>query len=429
MDLISSLPDAILQDILFLVPTKLAISTSVLSKRWRHVWSDTPGLSLDDKKLHADGINETLTHYTAPKMIKFHLKFLKRNTFPDMDRWFEFAMSRNVENLSVCVGNTRGYKLPDSFYISSSIKELILKLPYSYMTPKSSVSWTSLKKLSLRDCFLYQESFDKILSGCPILESLTLILLYPLKFLDFSKLLRLRTLDLSVYGRKMEIVAPHIHCLTLRNFQSPLITLVDVSSLTEAIVETGVQDSPIMYVLTHYIVPEMLKKLENAEKLTFGGNFLLILSLAEVSGVTFPMFKIKALTLETEIYQYVIPGIQRLLQNSPVLKMLTVHARDEYHHIISGVSLDDYLRWERMKPDQCWRSNDGVFWNRYPFDLESDHVASFVKLVLKNTKTLDKMVVLLNERCHSFNFEELVQTLSHNNDVSIVLSTTPYTVY
>ncbi|XP_023643256.1 putative F-box/LRR-repeat protein At3g18150 [Capsella rubella] len=399
MDLISSLPDAILQDILFLVPTKLAISTSVLSKRWRHVWSDTPGLSLDDKKLHADGINETLTHYTAPKMIKFHLKFLKRNTFPDMDRWFEFAMSRNVENLSVCVGNTRGYKLPDSFYISSSIKELILKLPYSYMTPKSSVSWTSLKKLSLRDCFLYQESFDKILSGCPILESLT------------------------------QIVAPHIHCLTLRNFQSPLITLVDVSSLTEAIVETGVQDSPIMYVLTHYIVPEMLKKLENAEKLTFGGNFLLILSLAEVSGVTFPMFKIKALTLETEIYQYVIPGIQRLLQNSPVLKMLTVHARDEYHHIISGVSLDDYLRWERMKPDQCWRSNDGVFWNRYPFDLESDHVASFVKLVLKNTKTLDKMVVLLNERCHSFNFEELVQTLSHNNDVSIVLSTTPYTVY
>lgn len=36
------------------------------------------------------------------------------------------------------------------------------------------------------------------------------------------------------------------------------------------------------------------------------------------------MFKVKALTLDTEICQYIIPGIESLLQNSPELEKLTV---------------------------------------------------------------------------------------------------------
>nr|VDC72202.1 unnamed protein product [Brassica rapa] len=47
-DLISNLPNVILQHILCSVPTtKVAISTSLLSRRWRHVWCEVPSLSLD----------------------------------------------------------------------------------------------------------------------------------------------------------------------------------------------------------------------------------------------------------------------------------------------------------------------------------------------------------------------------------------------
>jgi len=53
-----------------------------------------------------------------------------------------------------------------------------------------------------------------------------------------------------------------------------------------------------------------------------------ILSLAEGRGLPFPMFKAKALTLETTISKYVIPGILRVLQNSPELKKLTLHTMD-----------------------------------------------------------------------------------------------------
>jgi len=54
--------------------------------------------------------------------------------------------------------------------------------------------------------------------------------------------------------------------------------------------------------------------------------FLLqVLSLAELRGVSFPKLKAKALTLETVISRYVIPGILRVPQNSPDLKKLTIH--------------------------------------------------------------------------------------------------------
>ncbi|XP_010513369.1 PREDICTED: putative F-box/LRR-repeat protein At3g18150 [Camelina sativa] len=364
MDLISSLPDAILQHILFFVPTQLAITTSILSRRWRHVWSDTPSLSFDDSygpPVHAAWINETLTRYTAPKMIKFHLNTRMNPTVSSMNRWIQFAMSRNVENLSLCVGIVGDYKysIPDFFWTSSSIKQLNFELPYSYIIPSCSVSWTSLKKLSLSNCYLSDESLAKILCGCPILESLKLNHCLHLSVLDLSKSLGVRTIEIACTGfvsGPMQIVAPHVHSLRLHNFKPPC-ALVDVSSLTEARVDVSchsVRETLIAYLFQ--FLREMLEKLQNAEKLTFGCN---------------------------------------ILQN--------------YCDDCVGVG--------------GWRSKDGASWNRSHWELESKRVASFVKLVLKNANALDKMVLQLYGDYPRFKFEELVQTLPHNNTISIVLST------
>ncbi|KAJ4913964.1 putative F-box/LRR-repeat protein [Raphanus sativus] len=403
---ISGLPDVILQHILTYIPTKYAIRTLLLSKRWRNVWCDTPSLSFNCSELNDAWINQTPTGYTAPKMMHFHLKSAKKHDVPHIDKWLEFVMSRRVENMSLSFWLAE-YNIPEFFYVSSSLKQLTLK--FCGMSPKCSVSWTSLKNLSLTRCSVSDESMAKILSGCPVLESLTLNNCHELIYLDLSRSLRLRTLVVeesssSVAGRK-DIEAPHIHYLYLRSHTQLPCTLVDVSSLTEANVNICTNVLPYKVGSLQPTVMNMLEKLQHVEKLTFGGNLLQVLSVAQHRGVPFPMFKVKALTLETRIFRYVIPGIKMLLQNSHDLKKLTVHTI--HCDIELAKRLDHILSSGFNKALLCLRSEDAVHWN-----VKSKHLLLFVELVLKNTKTLDKMFLVLDHRYRMF--RKIIRTLSRN---------------
>lgn len=50
-DRISKLPDAVLCHILSFMPTKYAVLTSVLSKRWQYLWTCVNTLDLDNSLL------------------------------------------------------------------------------------------------------------------------------------------------------------------------------------------------------------------------------------------------------------------------------------------------------------------------------------------------------------------------------------------
>ncbi|CAA7017439.1 unnamed protein product [Microthlaspi erraticum] len=279
----TSLPDAILQQHIFSsIPTKLAIRTSVLSKRWRHVWSETPSLSIDCHRSESDpeSVNLTLArHYSSPKITSFHLAIsckARRN----IDNLIEFAMSRNTEKLSLDFHEsyTGAYSFPDSFYASCSLNQLLLESATIDSIP-TTVSWTSLKTLSLMGCVLSDESCAKILSGSPLLECLTLYC-GELERLDLSKSPRVKSLDVEILEPVMEIVAPHVHRLRLSHSDESKCSLGDVSSLTEARLnircskrlgfmfddfgdpETGFANSLQVMVL------ETLVKLQNVEKLT-----------------------------------------------------------------------------------------------------------------------------------------------------------------
>lgn len=109
----------------------------------------------------------------------------------------------------------------------------------------------------------------KILSGCPVLESLTLHHCDQLRFLDLSKSLRLRTLVVdhnSWVATKIE--APHIHRLHLRNSQSPC-ALVDVSSITEANLNIFFQSVEATFNADFLqdMLLKILNKLQHVEKL------------------------------------------------------------------------------------------------------------------------------------------------------------------
>lgn len=125
-DLISALPDVILQTILSSLPTKFAIRTSILSKQWRHVWCNTPSLNFEWCG------NYLCAHYKAPKMMSFHLCLTAIKNTPYIESWIEFVKSRNVENMTIDLGSraSADYTIPDSFYINSYVKQLTLRLAF-----------------------------------------------------------------------------------------------------------------------------------------------------------------------------------------------------------------------------------------------------------------------------------------------------------
>ncbi|CAH2074420.1 unnamed protein product [Thlaspi arvense] len=438
-DFINSMPDEILRHILSFTTMDLAIRTSVLSRRWRHVWCEVPCLNFYTA---ARGIDETLVSYRAPKITSFRVWMPDSvvTAPPQVDSWVEFAMSRSVEKLTLAncrFYHPETYRFPDSFYLSSSLTQLTVVA--FYVIPSCAVSWSSLRNLTLSFCNLYDDSVANMLSGCPKLETLKLHHFAGLlERLDLTKSPSLATLEIMRGFRRsgaMEIVAPHIHSLTLECSEEPS-TLVNVSSLTEANLHIRM---PIICSKSSFLqmaaslqtmVLKMLAGLQNVERLTFGfgGTLLQIMTLAELHGVPFPTLKVQTLTLETMFTGSVIPGIARLLQNSPGLKNLIVHAT--YSGKIRDKYMDFYFLSLRVK---CWRSNYYVFPTSEEInsmwgcnDATSKLLASFMELVLKNAKTLERMVVWLGGTDFDDDqwVEELRQmagTLSHSNIVSIVI--------
>ncbi|XP_056688878.1 F-box/FBD/LRR-repeat protein At1g16930-like [Spinacia oleracea] len=121
-DRLSSLPDALLIDIISLVPTDAAIATAiataVLSPRWRFLWAHITSLDIDTRKFRLDAINQVINKITSPSIKTFKLRvcgrtFVKGRTFvycrTVMHTYFSGVMDsscrricdRNIEEISL----------------------------------------------------------------------------------------------------------------------------------------------------------------------------------------------------------------------------------------------------------------------------------------------------------------------------------------
>ncbi|XP_020879247.1 probable F-box protein At1g60180 [Arabidopsis lyrata subsp. lyrata] len=124
----------------------------------------------------------------------------------------------------------------------------------------------------------------------------------------------------------------------------------------------------------------MLEKLHNVENLTFGATFLQMLSLAEICDIPFPMLKVEVLILETMIVPSVIPGIAKLLQNSPGVKMLKLDIVNS--NIVPDADLNYYLDLKELDQNQCWKPKDLDFSTSFQPKL----MTSFMEFLLENTR-------------------------------------------
>ncbi|XP_020967265.1 F-box protein At4g09920-like isoform X3 [Arachis ipaensis] len=182
MNRISLLPNSILCDILSYLPIKEAVSTSILSRRWRHVWKDLQILDIDDRlfwsrrRYRFDSyVNAILTQRNADYPIQ-NFRLTSHESSEDLIlTWLDAVIGPHLQELYLRIGLMRAIKLPESIFTCVLLKSLVLRHGiYLDNYPEfPNVYLPSLKNLHLDPVDVDP---SKLLSGCPVLENLKLIL-------------------------------------------------------------------------------------------------------------------------------------------------------------------------------------------------------------------------------------------------------------
>ncbi|XP_054784861.1 F-box/FBD/LRR-repeat protein At4g26340-like [Prosopis cineraria] len=179
-DEISKLPDSLLQHILSFLPTKEAIATSLVSKMWKPLWRSLSTLDLDDSIFGSSQhfvqfVDAVLMFGDFRTIKKFHLLCRSYSIPPKQIKiWAYAALKLKVEQLEL-IFPFCCYSLPSSVFVCSTIKEL--KLEGLMVDPLSRVNLPSLKIMHLQGVQFHGfKCVAMLLSGCPLLESLSLSL-------------------------------------------------------------------------------------------------------------------------------------------------------------------------------------------------------------------------------------------------------------
>ncbi|CAI0466720.1 unnamed protein product [Linum tenue] len=209
-DRLSSLPDEILSQILSFLPTKYAVGTAVLSRRWTDLWTRVSNLDFDNKLAYkqldicwirdsptqlanrvsrdfefsrfVDRVLSQHRNLNAVRRFRLHFEVFRRNwrLRPNFVRTRESVFGSLVEEIDVSLvgamefgSPARIWWLPESFYTLKNLKAV--KLDHVMMGADGPVSLPSLKILQLRQVVIEDfEMLSKLISGCPALESLDL---------------------------------------------------------------------------------------------------------------------------------------------------------------------------------------------------------------------------------------------------------------
>ncbi|CAL9241162.1 unnamed protein product [Arabidopsis halleri] len=190
LDRLSKLPDSLLCQVLLNLPTKDVVKTSVLSSRWENIWRSVPGLDLGygdfpDYNAFVSFVDSFLgfNRESCLQNFKLNYQYLRLKykwNWTELDnanvtRWINTVIKRKVEHLHVLDGRwlEDEMQIPQTVYTCESL--VSLKLSDVIFNNPKSVSLPCVKVMHLDIVkFANDWAFEMLISGCPVLESLTI---------------------------------------------------------------------------------------------------------------------------------------------------------------------------------------------------------------------------------------------------------------
>ncbi|XP_026378935.1 FBD-associated F-box protein At5g60610-like isoform X2 [Papaver somniferum] len=191
-DRISRLPDALIHHILSFIDAKYAVQTSVLSKRWIHIWKSLSFLnfnrssfSLQNTERFIEFVYMVFIFRDDTNIQKFSVDWensaFDYTAIMNVNRWSLNAVKHEVQEISIVITQCHisAYEIPHHLLNCKSLRKLGMMmfsnarhadviLPRSMNLPRLKV--LSITGLSISN----EESSKRLFSSCPVLETLAI---------------------------------------------------------------------------------------------------------------------------------------------------------------------------------------------------------------------------------------------------------------
>lgn len=380
-DMISELPQSIIESILTKLPIRDAVRTSILSTRWRYKWSDLTQLVFDDNcailsndKGKVEGnlvkfITRCLFLHLGP-IHKFTLSSTFLQSSPDVDQWLLFLSRKDIKEFFLELGEGEWFRAPSSLFCCQKLTRLEL-FRCELDPPPSFKGFSCLKHLNLQQVLIGPDVVENLISSCPLLESLTL------SYFD--------SLALTIHAPNLKFLCLEGEFKDICLENTPLLVAISVAMyMTDDIAEYFEHSSSCNF-------DKFLGGVPCLERLVGHIYFTKYLSIGNDLGKLLVTYRnLKAIELYQVSFEDTkeISVVLRLILNSPNLQELQISGSP---NTTIATEAPDLGFWEKEHSCDC---TFGQLKTVKMTDMSGvTHEMEFIKFLLRNSPTLEIMGV------------------------------------
>nr|XP_043626254.1 F-box/FBD/LRR-repeat protein At1g13570-like [Erigeron canadensis] len=202
-DVISSMPENVVTNILDRLPIQDAVRTSILSRTWRFKWTMLTQLVFDTKKYYDErNISRLLLQLKGP-ITKFVLCIPDDKVLDVMDiyHWVMFLSGKGIQEFTLINEHETLVRLPTHLFSCMELKHLKLVNCSISLAPTFS-GFPHLLTLDLFRVTFESGNCGQLITQCPLLENLKVGYHHDLsgnvKLVEIAKLKNLRVLSLPL---------------------------------------------------------------------------------------------------------------------------------------------------------------------------------------------------------------------------------------